>query len=527
MSSPATLLSIVCYGLQDTKLFKPRGQPDIKNYVKVNKKTTRWAAQWIRIDFDGQPAFGKKTTCTIPRKADLLTQLTLIVNMPDILTPQINAKNSCPPGSFLGPTFGWTNSLGHALINQLELDIGGVNVDKMDGQFLELYDELYESNQSVRSKNRMIKRIPYGFNSSSIGHDATPTQIQVPLPFWFSRGSYCNALPIDGISSDSIQVHVRFRTVNELHFTESKIDARNIDVINYEPQSINGAMPNIEGAQFLRKNPDSDILIYSIDPAQQTIGISGEVIQNFKMPTRLDMGECYLLAEYISLEDAEAIAIRSSMIDFRVEQHYILQPQETQDATNVRIRLPQSNPVKDIIWFAQRQEALNYNAWFLFTRDLLPSTSGAENWWQIPWWPDTVLTASDNSLPAFRYARSEPIKGAELIFSNVVRFNHKSSPSIFRSLLPLLHYRKAPLFNRYIYVYPFSLAPGASDDVSVGEVLYPRGLSNWEKLPKKELYISMNPNNNGKYFNHNVHVYVTIFNVFRVFAGRGVMLFAY
>jgi hypothetical protein len=527
MSSPATLLSIVCYGLQDTKIFKPRGQPDLKNYVKVNKKTSRWAAQWVRIDFDGDPAFGKKNTCTIPRKAELLTQLTLVVNMPDIATPQKKARNSCLPNTFLGPTFGWTNSLGHAMINLLELDIGGVNVDRMDGRFLELYDELYESNESVRSKNRMIQRVASGFNSSSIGHDNAPTQVKVPLPFWFSRGSYCNALPIDGLSADTIQVHVTFRPVNELHFTESKIDQRNMNVSNYQSQSLNGVMPNIEGAQFLRANPESNSLIYSINPIQQLDGTKGEVIPNYKMPNKLEIGECYLLAEYISLEDAEAIAIRSSMIDYRVEQHYILQPQETQMSSNVRIRLPQSNPVKDMIWFAQRPEVANYNAWFLFTRDLISHTTQPDNWWKIPWWPDAILTASDQSLPAFRYAHSEPIKGAELSISNVVRFNHQSSPSLFRSLLPLLHYRKAPLFNRYIYVYPFSLAPGASDDQSIGDVVYPRGLSNWEKLSKKELRITMNPEMNGKQINLNIHAYITIFNVFRVFGGRGVMLFAY
>ena len=512
MSSPATLLSIVCYGLQDTKLFLPRGQPDIKHYVKVIRKTTRWAAQWIRVDFDGQPNFGSKSTCSLPRKGELLSQVTLIVNMPDIATAQKQAQNLCQPNTFLGPSFGWTNSLGHALINMIEFDVGGVNVDRMDGLFLELFDELYESNESVRAKDRMIKRVGNGFSSKSLGHEITPTQVQVPLPFWFSRGSYCNALPIDALSADALQIHVTLRPLNQLYYSESRIA---------------NVMPPLQGAQFYRKNPASNRLIYSIDPNQKNTGISGEQIPNIQMPTNLPLGDCYLLCEYISLEDAEAIAFRSAQIDYRVEQHYIVPPQATQRAANVRLRLPYNNPVKDIMWVAQRPDIGTYNAWFLCTRDLCPLTTNQNDWWRIPWWSDAVQTTTDQTLPAFRHAYSEPIQGAQLSFSNVVRMNHQSSPSFFRSLLPILHYRKAPLYNRYIYVYPFGLAPGASDDTSLGEKVYPRCVSNWEKLPKKELQITMKPDGMGNYSDLNINAYVTVYNIFRVFSGRGVMLFAY
>ena len=510
MSSPATLLSIVCYGLQDTKLFLPRGQPDIKNYVKVLRKTTRWAAQWIRVDFDGQPAFGQKASCSIPRKGELLTQVTLIVNMPDIQTVQAQAQASSP-GTFLGPSFGWTNSLGHALVNLVELDIGNVNVDRMDGIFLELFDELHESNESLRAKNQMIKRVGNGFSSKSIGRDSNPTQVQVPLPFWFSRGSYCNALPVDALSTDVIQIHVTLRPLNQLYYTESRV---------------NSVMPPMQGSSFYRENPNSNTLIYSINPSQQNRGVSGELIPNIKMPLNLPIGDCYLLCEYISLEESEAVALRSAQLDYRVEQHYIVPPNQTQRGPNVRLPLSYSNPVKDIMWVAQRPDVATYNSWFLFTRDLAPITTNPKSWWLIPWWPDAVQTTTDQTLPAFRHAYSEPIQGAQLSFSNVIRFNHRN-PSFFRTLLPILHYRKAPLYNRYIYVYPFSLAPGASDDTSLGETIYPRCLSNWEKLPKKELQITMKPDSMSNHYDLTIYSYVTVFNIFRVFAGRGVMLFAY
>jgi hypothetical protein len=529
MSSPATLLSVVCYGLQDQFLQPPKGQPNLKNYVKVLKKTTRWASQLIRVDFDGDPGFGKRFTCTLPRKGELLTQITLVVTMPDIYTPQqraIVAADAQPGSTFLGPTYGWTNALGHAMINLVEFDIGGVNVDRMDGRFLEVYDELNESIPSVRAKNRMIQRIPNGFNATSIGHSPNPTVVYVPLPFWFSRGSYEMALPVDALSADALQLSVTLRPLNQLYYSPSRLDPRNP---GFRPgQDVPGAMVPLQGGPFYVTNPLSKTQIYNIDPQQQTTnGLQGELIAGQAMPTNLPIGDTYLLCEYISLEDSEAVAFRSSQLDYRVEQHYMVDPQTTSRAPNVRIQLPFSNPVKDLIWVAQRPEVATYNAWFLFTRNLVGPPNNGSEWWLTPWWPNAIITNSDQALPAFRNAYSEPIQGAQLLFSNMSRFNHQSSPSLFRSLLPILHYRKAPLHDRYIYVYPFALAPGASDDISLGPAYNPRGFANFDKLPKKELHLTMAPDADGTHYDLTIYAYVSTYNVFRVFGGRGVMLFSY
>jgi hypothetical protein len=528
MSSPATLLSVVCYGVQDSRLITPRGQPNINHYVKVFKKTTRWAAQWIRVDFDGTPDLGKRNTCTIPRKGELLSQITLVVTMPDIATVQQNAKKACPPGSFIGPNFGWTNSLGHALISLAEFDIGGVNVDRFDGRYMEIYDELYESNQSVRAKNRMIHRVANGFNASSIGSEpGNPTICYVPIPFWFSKNEYENALPIDALSADLIQVNITLRPVNELYYSDARYDSRNPFSQASVMQDTCSDTATMANSKFYRANPDGNITLYKIDPTQGITGISGEVIPGYQMAGNFNLQDAYLLCEYISLEEYEATLFRSNMLEYRVEQHYIVPAHETQSGQNVRIQLPYSNPVKEIHWVCQNSDVKKYNSWFLFTREMYSAETYPEEWWKIPWWPDAVLTSSDASLPAFRNAYSEPIEGVELTYNNIKRFSHQSSPSIFRSLLPIIHYRKAPLFNRYIYTFPFALAPGANDDKSLGAFYNPRGFSNFDKLPKKELHITMKRDSSGNFPNLTIYTYVTTWNVFRVFGGRGVMLFAY
>jgi hypothetical protein len=326
------------------------------------------------------------------------------------------------------------------------------------------------------------------------------------------------------MSADSIQINFTFKTVNQLFYSDARLDPRNPPI---PPSTSVTSTPPLANAVFYRANPNGNLVLYSMNKDQQNEGITGEVIPDIKMPAVFALQDTYLLCEYISIEENEAVALRSGMIDYRVEQHYIVAPQTTNSGQNVRVSLPFSNPVKEISWVFQRPEVANYNSWFLFTRELHSAAVQPTSWWQIPWWPDAVITTTDTALPAFRNAFSEPMQGSELTFSNIIRFSHQNSPSCFRSLLPIIHYRKAPLFNRYIYTFPFALSPGARDDKSLGSFYNPRGFSNFDKLPKKEMLFTMKSDTANSRPNLNVHAYVTTWNVFRVFGGRGVMLFAY
>jgi hypothetical protein len=53
-----------------------------------------------------------------------------------------------------------------------------------------------------------------------------------------------------------------------------------------------------------------------------------------------------------------------------------------------------------------------------------------------------------------------------------------------------------------------------------------KGTANWDKIKRKELYITMNRGINlTAPPNMNVYVYLTVWNIFKVYGGRGGMLF--
>jgi len=524
-ATPANSLTLVSTGLADTRLQPPKGRPDINQFVKVLHKTTRYAAQWNQVEFDGSVEFGQRVSLTIPRIGELVSGLMIVVEMPDIYTLQLAAIKAAGGtsltnrGNFLGPLFGWTNSLGHALIDTIQLEIGGAIVETLDGRLLEMLDELYETLESTQAKNAMIKRQPNGFTNTTF-LTPTPTKVHIPIPFWFSRpGVYSHALPIDALSAELVRVHVTFRSIAQVYYTEARPTATTA------PPLYTGAMLPITGAQWWQSNPTSSITVSQLSASQGTRTTQASIIPGLQFPLRFSPTAAYAMIEYISLDVYEAQTFRSSELTYQVEQHQAVAPQPTLGQQEVRFEVPYVNPVKELLWVFQRPEAQTYNAWFLFTQDLGPYTTpyATVNPCTIPWWPDAVLTTTEANryhvLPGFRNSLSEPLAAATLLYNTFERFVHDGG-SFFRGIVPALYYTKSAVINRYIYAYAFGK--------KMGRLTYgPSGAANWDKLTHKEIYMTLAKNRTGSATpNMNVYAYVTNWNVFKVFGGRGGMLFS-
>jgi len=527
-ATPANSLTLISSGLADARLQTTRGQPDINQFVKVLKKTTRWSAQWCRVEFDGSPEFGQRVSMTLPRIGELISGFTVAVTMPDIYTTQLNAIKAAGgtsldnPGNFLGPVYGWTNSLGHALIQQIQLEIGGAIVETFDSLQLEMLDELYETIESAQSKNAMIKRTPHGF-SAKTWLTKQPLQVYIPIPFWFSRPNvYQYALPIEALKQDMVRIHVTFRPINQLFYTDARVDTR---TPGYTPDiNTPGGMWPLQNGQFWQANPAASTKVYSMNINTPTQGISGELIPNISFPQRFSPVDAYALIEYISLEEYEAMALRTAELTYHVEQHQAVAPQATLGQTEFRLAVPYSNPTKEIMWVVQRPEAATYNAWFLFTRDLSPTLppNTPVNPCSIPWWPDAYLVPTEANnwqiQPAFQQSYSEPLQGATLLYNAYDRFVHEGG-SFFRSFIPAKYYVKSAVHDRYVYAYNFG------QKAEFGKY-GPSGEANWDKIARKELFVTLNRGRcNTPPPNYTIYIYVTIWNVFKVFGGRGGMLF--
>jgi hypothetical protein len=459
-ATPRSMLKVVSSGLQDIeRLNAPQGQPSLKFYTHVFRKRTRWASQWRRVEFDNHADFGKKATVTLPILGELITRAVLVVQLPDLFSVQDAASKAGGTGHAY-PHFNWTNSTGHAIASTVQFSIGEQIVDTVDSRLCEALNDVDGPVEHFISTTELLQREAAGYPGNAEAFQKSNDTLEIVYPFWWNRGIGPQALPIQALSKDKVQIDVTFRTVQQLIYTVSR--------------AAGGGLPTMAGHQ-LYSDPELS------DP-----------IAGYAMPTDWHFLDAYWIVEYVSLEEREAAAFRQADLQIPFEQHVALPVVATEGAKNVRIRLERGGLVKDMTWVAQRVEAPEYNAYFLFSHDLSPDDFVTP---QQIWWPNASIPSWDYGdgyiRPAFCDRRSDPIQAAALYYRGKERFNFEG-PSLFRSLVPALGSERTPLINRYVYRWDFGFWPTGG----LAEALHlrddeMRGAANWDKLPGRELLLTM------------------------------------
>jgi len=444
-----------------------------------------------------------------------LAAVTITLTLPSQSpTLDMNVKSD-----LIGPHFSWTNSLGNALINSASLRIGGVLVDTIPGRLLEVLDEFQTPLERVNEVSNQTCRQINGFNQSSFGTQTTAQVVRTPLPFWFSRGDPGCFLPIDALNVDEVRLTVNFNPITSLYYTDSR--ATNPDGSFIKTDTPGAGLWPMAGSSFYYED-SSGTLLSGLEPIDAP-GQRFSPFPNVKMTTDLTMPESYLMVEYIYLDKAEANRFRIADIQVPVVQHYTFDPVDNQKNPHLRIPLVIPNPTRDLFFYCNRYEAQGYNATFLGTRDLSNTL--------IPgklWWPD--VTGLDNHYygtikSGFSTRYSEPIRWLSLDYSETLNRYSTENVALFRSVIPSLEQRKAPLVNRYYYNLPFGIQNGFTP------FSMPIGEANLDKVLRMNLSLGFH----GRTGNltddfvdrYNTYVFAETYNILRVYGGRGGMMFAY
>jgi hypothetical protein len=241
------------------------------------------------------------------------------------------------------------------------------------------------------------------------------------------------------------------------------------------------------------------------------------------MPPSLTLGDTYMMAEYVYLDKPEANRFRIADIQVPITQHYPFEPVDTNGAPKVYIPLKIPNPTRNILFYAQRYEATMYNAPFLCTRDL----SGADGL-QPPWWPNaTPIHGGTPGLlvPAFQFRDSEPVQTILFEYEGrLIRYATRQA-AVFRSLLPSYEMKKSPFVNRYMYSLHFGLNHGHLPPSQ------PCGEANLDKVFSMSLQLELKPFRGSiradQVPRYLVYVWAETYNILRVYAGRGGLMFGY
>ncbi|KXS08972.1 hypothetical protein M427DRAFT_50137 [Gonapodya prolifera JEL478] len=197
------LIQLVATGTQDIFL---TGNSQITFWSMVYRRHTNFAVESFEVQFSGTVDFGRKATCLIPRNGDLIHKMYLEIGLPALTnTP---GKSVC-----------WAREIGHVLISEAYIDIGGTTIDKHYGIWLSIWNELTQT-----AEKEDTYRVTIGDTTALTDYTDTTkvstsaTTIQVPLQFWFNQNPGL-ALPLVSLMYHEVKLGIQLRPASECYVT--------------------------------------------------------------------------------------------------------------------------------------------------------------------------------------------------------------------------------------------------------------------------------------------------------------------
>ena len=183
------LMQLVAYGAQDIYL---TGNPQITFFKVVYRRHTNFAMEAIVQNFEGKFDFGRKCSVTISRNGDLVHKVWVEVTLDGVASAS---------------TLGMDNAF--ALIEEVELEIGGQLIDRHFGDWMNIWCELTHSNSKVKQLEKLISL------------DVPNPTVYIPLQFSFCRNP---GLAIPLIALQYHEVKLQFRVGAKAAFASGDID---------------------------------------------------------------------------------------------------------------------------------------------------------------------------------------------------------------------------------------------------------------------------------------------------------------
>ncbi|NDC96422.1 hypothetical protein EB118_20230 [bacterium] len=113
----------------------------------------------------------RKVSCTVSRNGDLIHKTYLQVKLPELPAPGAG-------------TNAWVENVGHMLIQEVYIEIGGQQIDKHYGDWLNVWNELTQTAEKESGYNVMIGNTADLTDPSNSAKDETT--LYIPLQFWLN-----------------------------------------------------------------------------------------------------------------------------------------------------------------------------------------------------------------------------------------------------------------------------------------------------------------------------------------------------
>ncbi len=451
------LMQLVAYGAQDVYL---TSNPSVTFFKVVYRRHTNFAMESIEQTFNGAANFGRKVTCTIARNGDLITRCYLQATIPSVSLETADGS---------GAEFRWLNWLGHALIKEVELEIGGQKIDKHYGDWLHIWNELTQDAGKQLGYSEMVGNVPELVNTltqSGVDCDdecapgepsdtnwrrkcAPEYTLYIPLQFWFCRNPGL-ALPLIALQYHEVRINLTFEELKNLCWDST-----------------------------------SSQTVYNRVAADGLVAAS-------------------LYVDYIYLDTDERRRFAQQSHEYLIEQLQFT-GDESITSSAVKIKLNFNHPVKELIWVCQRDSFVSCS------RSVIDTWKGQQRFNYTDWWDRSVRESGYSATLQHGAAGKNPVITAKIQLNGHDRFSEREG-FYFDHVQPFQHHTNVP--SKGINVYSFGLKP---------EEHQPSGSCNMSRIDNATLFLTVSSNSVGCCATSKVRVYAVSYNVLRVMSGMAGM----
>ena len=184
--------------------------PDYSHFLESFKKHTNFSNEYVDLDPENEADFGSTVKFKIPQnQGDLLKTLSLKVTLPSITTSGV-----C-----------YQESAGHALIEHVDLIIGGKVIQRLTSDWLQIYSEHFVTQTKQIALEELIGKFPERTAHRRVSNrlivarnalgNTEDISFFVDLPFYFYNHPEL-AIPLCAINRQEVEVEFKLRTAQEI-----------------------------------------------------------------------------------------------------------------------------------------------------------------------------------------------------------------------------------------------------------------------------------------------------------------------
>jgi hypothetical protein len=513
------LMQLVSYGAQDIYI---SGNPQITFWKVLYKRHTNFAVESIEVTFNGQADFNKRVTAVINRNADLMYKTYIQVVLPEV---KLGSTYGTAPFNAAGSGFRWLSYIGHRLIKQVELEIGGQRIDRQYGDWMQIWTQLSTDAGNVKVLDSIVgnthdlvlmKRgtglaIDATCSSSETTISCVPRQgtpaktLYIPLQFWFCRNPGVS-IPLIALQYHEVRINVDFDTWQNCQYAESAVGSP----ASMPAQSLAAAsiyvdyvyLDTEERRRFAQQSHEYLIEQVQYTGAESITSSSNKIQLNFNHPVkellwvvqRDSFVDCSISGWLASVGGAQPFNYSDDFSTEGIIMSLLSQAGGSASGSSLGATASISNPLGQG----------NLESSTLIGADSVDTVGTAEFDSGVNYLLAKVILHSD-----VRCEGKNPVEVCKLQLNGQDRFTEREG-SYFDKVQPYQHHSRSP--STGINVYSFALRP---------EEHQPSGTCNFSRIDKATLQLTVSLNTVTGTRTAQVRVYALNYNVLRVMSGMG------